>query len=73
MNRSRLGSSAILVMPVKAALYSVLFLLLTMMYHMWMFFYMLSCWYSDVLSLPVPSVYFLFLGGGGGWGGLVSE
>ena len=29
---------------------------------------MLSCWYSDVLSLPVPSVYFLFLGGGG-WGG----
>ena len=27
---------------------------------------MLSCWYSDVLSLPVPSVYFLFFGGGGG-------
>ena len=35
---------------------------------------MLSCWYSDVLSLPVPSVYFLFfLGGGGGGGWLVSE
>ena len=29
---------------------------------------MLSCWYSDVLSLPVPSVYFLFLGGWGGGG-----
>ena len=30
---------------------------------------MLSCWYSDVLSLPVPSVHFLFFwgGGGGGW------
>ena len=30
---------------------------------------MLSCWYSDVLSLPVPSVYFLFFWGGGGGGG----
>ena len=28
---------------------------------------MLSCWYSDVLSLPVPSVYLFFFGGGGGW------
>ena len=27
---------------------------------------MLSCWYSDVLSLPVPSVYFLFFWGVGG-------
>ena len=25
---------------------------------------MLSCWYSDVLSLPVPSVYLFFFGGG---------
>ena len=32
---------------------------------------MLSCWYSDVLSLPVPSVYFLFFWGGGGVGGVV--
>ena len=28
---------------------------------------MLSYWYSDVLSLPVPSVFFFFFWGG--WGG----
>ena len=29
---------------------------------------MLSCWYSDVLSLPVPLVFFFFFLGGAGGG-----